>query len=198
MSNNYRVGPEGQGTVSGTISTATITGSGSAFDEQFQAGDAIILIDSGGNHDEYEVDAVAGPTSLTITGTLSETYTGVSYYGLRAANEFVVHNHLKIYPRSVFAPGAESVITGTGTQSWRGFPRSTWTWAGMSIAEWSALKALLTPGSYSDLCYVETRDDDDVWAVYHAAVRLPDPGNLRRWGEKYLGVDIEFILFDAV
>lgn len=194
----YRIGPVGTGTVSGTSGTQNVTGSGSAFNTQFASGDAIILIDSGGNHDSYIVDSVTNDTALTVTTNLAETYSGVSYYGQRDASEMVKVLGTELDPSSTYKPGGARVITGKGTALWRGYPVSVWSWGWMTITEWTAFKTYVLGGEYSAECYVETRDDDDSYSRYLAVIRLPDTSGIERWGERYLNVQLEFSLVSAV
>ncbi|MBN1261093.1 MAG: hypothetical protein JXB35_10470 [Anaerolineae bacterium] len=97
-------------------------------------------------------------------------------------------------PRSTYSPGAESKHTLDGTLAYVGYPRSTWQFASLTIAQWSALKTLAS--GYSGTVYVETRDDDDTWNSWLAILRLPDPASLNRWGGKYLDVSLELILIE--
>ena len=194
----YRVGPIGDGTVSGTSGTKAVTGSSSAFNTQFQSGDTIVLIDSSGNHDAYVVDTVTNDTSLSVTTNLSENYSAVSYYGQRDADDLFTLAGRGEDPASVYRPGSQSVIVGDGTLLWRGYPVVTWRYGWMTVAQWTALKTYITNGAYSAECYVETRDDEDSYSRYQAVARFPDPSTLQRWGSRYMDVVIEFALVDAV
>ena len=59
------------GTLSGTIGTNTITGTGTAFNTELQAGDQIVI-----NAEILEVDTITSATVLNTTSNLSRTYTG--------------------------------------------------------------------------------------------------------------------------
>jgi hypothetical protein len=95
-------------------------------------------------------------------------------------------------PRATYAAGAERVITIAGTTADVGYPRATWTFAALTVAQWSAWQTLV--GGYSGTVYIETRDDEDSWHVYRAVARLPDPATLDRWGGYYRNVTIELVL----
>lgn len=194
----YRAGPIGDGTVSGSSGTTSVSGTGSAFTTQFASGDTIVLIDSSGNHDAYIVDTVSDATTLTVTTNLSEDYTDVSYYGQRDAANLVTLGGESLDPGTEYRPGRSGVILGDGTLLWRGYPLSVWRWGWMTITEWTALKTYLAGGEYSAECYVEVRDDEDSYTRYQAIVRFPNPADLRRGDGRYMDVSLEFVLVEAV
>ena len=65
------------GVLSATAGSSTITGSGSAFLSQLIVGDKIRIID-GLIEYTYTINAIASNTSLTISGTISTTFAGVT------------------------------------------------------------------------------------------------------------------------
>lgn len=99
-------------------------------------------------------------------------------------------------PRTTYNPGAERVVTLAGTTADVGYPRSVWTYALLTVAQWEALFDLV--GGYSGEVYVEVRDDVDAWAEYRALCRLPEPRSLDRWGGYYQNIVIEFLLLADV
>lgn len=194
MSTEYKVGPIGAGVVGGSSGTPNLVGVGSAFTTQFVAGDALIIIDSGGNHDEYEVATVVDATHITLTGNLSETYTDCSYYGLRDADQFVTPNH---YPSSIYSQG-DPLRVGDGTTLYRGYPVSRWEFERLTVAEFTALRSYLISLAFSGVCYVRTRDADDAWANYYAVVDFQAPGSLTRWALGYMPIILTFKLVTEV
>jgi hypothetical protein len=101
-------------------------------------------------------------------------------------------------PRSTYAPGREEVVTVSGLGVYIGYPRVTWTFAALSVAQWQTLKTTLGGGGLSAVCYIQTRNDLDVWGTYQAISRLPNPETLERWGGHYRDVVVEFSLLEAV
>ncbi len=99
-------------------------------------------------------------------------------------------------PRSTYNPGAERLITLAGLTVDVGYPRSVWTFAALTVEQWDDLLDIV--GSYSGRVYIETRTDIDIFVVYRAIARLPEPRNLKRWGGVYQDVEIELILVEAV
>ncbi len=99
-------------------------------------------------------------------------------------------------PQATYSPGAERVTTVAGTLVDVGFPRVTWTFAALTVAQWGALGTLI--GGAAGVIYIQTRDDVDDWATYEVIARLPDPGTLTRWGGVYRDVTVEFVLLEAV
>ena len=99
-------------------------------------------------------------------------------------------------PRSTYNPGAERVVTLAGTTVDTGYPRSVWTFAALTVAQWSDLKDIV--GGYSGEVYVETRDDEDTFAEYRALARLPEPRGLARWGGVYQDVEVELVLLEVI
>lgn len=196
----YRIGPNGQGTVSTSAASAVITGAGSAFDVQFQAGDALVVIPTGGgSHFELIVGSVDSPTQITATAPAPQTESGAQYYGLRLASEFCKTHGKAFDPKGVPAPGGESVITGAGVEVWRGSEQSQWEWAGMPVAQRTALKvyAFGNRKTLSGSCWVETPDEDDVWQVWRAVGRLAPASQLERNDGHYVGVGLLLLLVEA-
>lgn len=99
-------------------------------------------------------------------------------------------------PKSTYSPGAERVTTLAGTTEDVGYPRSVWRFGGLSVQQWSDLKALV--GGYSGEAYIETRDDVDTWKEWRALARLPQPQEIDRHGGYYNQVVIEFLLIEDV
>lgn len=99
-------------------------------------------------------------------------------------------------PRSIYNPGAEAIVTLAGTLDFVGYPRATWLFSALTIAQWSALLTLV--GAYSGEVYIETRDDVDGWYQWRALCRLPEPRTLDRWGGVYKNVEVEFLLLEDV
>jgi len=99
-------------------------------------------------------------------------------------------------PRATYNPGAESVLTLAGTLAYVGYPRATWRFAALTIAQWADLLTLI--GDYSGEVYIETRNDIDEWAQWRALARLPEPRTLDRWGAHYREVEVEFLLLEDV
>jgi hypothetical protein len=190
----YKVGPIGDGAVSGTSGTDAVTGSGSHFTRQAAAGDTIVIIDDLGGHDSYVIKTITDNTHLETVTNLSETYTASSYYILRAANLFTTPQY---YPKSQYSLG-DQVRLASGLILYRGYARSTWEWARMSVAELKALRTFVLNGSQSGQCYILTRDADDTWDTYRAIVDFPDPQGLTRWAEGYSPVTLTFYLVVAV
>ncbi len=195
---DYRVGPNGDGVVSGASGAAAVAGVGSAFLTQFQAGDNLVFIVSDSVQHLYTVLSVTTDTALILTANMTQAYTSLAYYGLRDADELVTFHDEGILPMSVPAVGAERVQVGSGGQFWRGYARATWQWAGMTVAQLQAAKDYILAGAESGSCYVRTRDQADVWSVYQAILSFPDSSQLERWGGVYQGVTLDFILIEAV
>lgn len=194
MATQYRVGPIGDGTVSGTSGTDAVTGSGSHFTTQAAVGDTLVVIDDLGGHDSYIIESITDNTHLVTVTNLAETYTASSYYILRAANLFTTPQY---YPKSQYSLGDQARLA-SGLLLYRGYARSTWEWARMSVAELKALRTFILNGAQSGQCYILTRDADDVWATYRAMVDFPDPQSLIRWAEGYHPVTLLFHLVEAV
>lgn len=95
-------------------------------------------------------------------------------------------------PQATYNPGSERLMTLAGTTVDVGYPRVTWTFQALTVAQWEDLLDLV--GGYSGTCYIETRNDIDEWAEWQALARLPEPGNLARWGGYYQNVTLEFLL----
>lgn len=186
----YAVGPVGIGTVSGTVGTSAVTGAGTAFLSQYKTGDVIRILGTGGA--AYTVASVTDNTHLTISGTLSATYSGAAHHGLREAEDLVA---TQLPPRSTPTKG-ERVRTGSGVSVFRGYPTTEWTWEGVSVADFTALRTYLAGGALSAGCYVQTRDLDDVWAIWRAIVDIADAPDLRRSSSHYLPVTLTFTLIE--
>lgn len=103
---------------------------------------------------------------------------------------------LGVDPKATYNPGGQRLTTLAGTTVDVGYPRVTWTFASITVAQWSSLLALV--GTYSGEVYIETRDDEDSWAEWRAVVRLPESGTLQRWGGRYQNVVLEFLLVEDV
>jgi hypothetical protein len=101
-----------------------------------------------------------------------------------------------VLPASQYNPGRE-VTTHAGTMIYRGYPRSTWVFNAIAVSVWDTVKTTYLAGALSGETYITTRDDDDDWDSYRTIMTLPNPAGLRRWGEKYLDVKIEFVLVEA-
>ena len=99
-------------------------------------------------------------------------------------------------PRATYSPGGERVQQLNGVQAFVGYPRATWTFKALTVAQFETLRSLLS--GYSGACYVETRNAADAFTEYSAIVTLPDPGSLNRWGEKYRDVMLEIVLLEAM
>ena len=193
----YALGPLGVGTVSGLSGASAVTGTDSDFTTQFQSGDQIGIVGAGGVQGLYTVATVTDATHLTIVETLSETYAAATYYGLRSADQFVQVLGIGMWPASVPVVG-DPVRAGDGHLVFRGYPKTTWTWGGMTVAEWAALRAYVLDGAYSGPCYVRTRDADDGWAVWVGVVDFPQADALRRASTMYLDVALSFLLVSEV
>lgn len=194
MATQYKVGPIGDGTVSGTSGADAVTGASSRFTIQAAAGDTLVIIDDLGGHDAYTVESVTDNTHLVTVENLAETYTACSYYILRAANRFTTPQY---YPKSNYSLGDQARLA-SGALLYRGYARSTWEWARMSVAELKALRTFILNGAQSGQCYILTRDADDVWDTFRAIVDFPDPQTLARWAEGYSPVTLTFYLVVAV
>ncbi len=103
-------------------------------------------------------------------------------------------------PRATYTYGGEQVNTNAGTQVNVGYPRATWKFAQLTIAQYTALRTLLgfTGTTTSGTGYVETRNNEDSYAVYTAVIRLSELGKLERWGGRYLDFVLEFTLTGVV
>jgi len=101
-----------------------------------------------------------------------------------------------VLPRSEYSPGRQ-IETHAGTVINRGYPRTTWIFNAVTVAVWDTIKNTYLAGELSGETYVTTRDDEDDWDSYRVIMRLPNPQGLRRWGGKYLDVEIEIILVEA-
>ena len=97
-------------------------------------------------------------------------------------------------PRGTYAPGGARDATLAGTQVYVGYPRATWTFAFLTLAQWEELYDLC---GYSGQVYIETRDDQDTWDIYRAIANLPDVGSLDRWGGGYRNVALDLILVEV-
>lgn len=186
----YAVGPVGTGTVSGTVGTSTLVGSGTAFLSQYRAGDVLRVLGVGGAY--YTVSSVTDDTHLTVSGLLGATYTNAAHHGLREAKELVVSEFL---PQSTPSKG-ERVRSGSGVSVFRGYPTTEWTWEGVSREDFTAMRAYVAGGALSAGCYLQTRDLDDGWAIWRAVVDFPDAPDLRRWSGQYLPLTLTFILIE--
>ena len=105
---------------------------------------------------------------------------------------------IELNPRATYAPGVDRRPTLSGTLSYRGYARATWTWEALSLIDWGTLKDTLAGGGHSDECYIQTRNDEDTYTNYRAIARLPNPAELERWGGHYLNVTVEFILLEEL
>jgi len=94
------------GQVSGTSGSATLTGIGTRFQDEFKIGDAVVLTTS--NTFVGFVDAIASPTSLTIDRNFAATYTGVVY----ARGNTIIYD--PEYLPLVFQTGIENTKTLRG------------------------------------------------------------------------------------
>lgn len=104
-------------------------------------------------------------------------------------------------PASVYYPGGERIMTHAGSVVYTGFARSMWKFGWIDVTAYNTLintTLAFTAGTYSKAVYVKTRNEYDTEATYTAIMRLPDPAELERWGEKYLNVEIEFVLTAVV
>lgn len=104
-------------------------------------------------------------------------------------------------PASTYTPGGERVTTHAGGVVYVGYPRSVWKFTLIPTATYeTAIQTTLAfpVGSYSKVVYIQTRDEFDDEAIYQALLRLPEPAELKRWGEKYTDVELEFVLLGAV
>lgn len=186
----YAVGPVGTGTVSGSSGSSNVTGSGTYFLTQYQDGDQICILGAGGAC--YDVESVTDNTHLVLDGTLSTNYSGAEHHGLREAAEFLPET---MPPRSVPSEG-ERVRTGSGVSVFVGYPTVEWKIDGISVANYTALRSYVLGGGFSGLCYVQTRDMDDSWAIWRAIVDLPTATDAERWGVHYLSLVVSFILIE--
>lgn len=194
----YQIGPVGTGIVAGTLGADTLTGTGTEFETQFIAGDTVGVILADGSHVRYTVDSVDSDTQITLTGNLAQSFTGRDYYGLRAAKAFISVVGQAVAPKSTPQRGAERAQTGTGVSVWRGYARTTWRWAGVTVTQATALRAYVLSGAESGRGYIQTRDADDAWAFYAAIVDFPDTAQLSRWSGVYQEYVLTFILLEAV
>lgn len=188
----YAVGPVGTGTVSGTVGTNAVTGAGTAFLSQYRAGDVLHILGTGGAY--YTVASVTDNTHLTVIGLLGATYSGAAHHGLREAKDLV---EIQLPPRSVPTKG-ERVRTGSGVSIFRGYPTTEWTWEGVSVADFTALRTYIAGGALSAQCYLQTRDLDDVWAIWRAIVDIADAPDLRRSSSHYLPMTLKFTLIEEL
>lgn len=104
-------------------------------------------------------------------------------------------------PASTYYPGGERIITHAGSVAYTGYPRSVWKFGWINVATYDTLintTLAFTAGTYSKAVYVTTRDEYDDEATYTAIMRLPEPAELKRWGEKYTDIELEFVLLGAV
>lgn len=108
---------------------------------------------------------------------------------------------LGYYPRSAYAPGAELVNDHGGGLQVVGYPRSTWTFAALSVEDYETLLQTtlgFSTGQYGGEVYIETRDEFDNWLDFRAILRLPNPADLERHGAHYLNVQLTFVLLEDV
>lgn len=99
-------------------------------------------------------------------------------------------------PASAPKPGAELAQTGDAGAVWRGYPRTTWLFDGVTVTNYSAALTALgfSAGDAARGVAIYTRNELDTWAYYVAMLRLPDPSELERWSGVYKGLTLEFIL----
>jgi len=103
-------------------------------------------------------------------------------------------------PRSRYMPGAERKTSLSGNVVYVGYARSVWAFDYVPVETWeAAIQTTLgfSSGQYSGEVYVTTRDEFDVFGVFHALMRLPAPDALERLGYTYRGIEIEFLLLEA-
>lgn len=102
-------------------------------------------------------------------------------------------------PASSPKPGAEVAQTSDAGAVWRGYPRTTWLFAGVTVEDYGdALTALgFTAGDAALGVAIYTRDEFDSWEYYEAMLRLPDPATLERWSGVYKALPLEFILLET-
>lgn len=101
-------------------------------------------------------------------------------------------------PHSRYAPAGELATAHSGELVEIGYPRSVWVVDGISVADYAALRTGLSITGYSGEVYVETRDEDDAFAVYRALMRFPNPEGLERWSGYYQDVELEFVLLEVI
>jgi hypothetical protein len=165
-------------------STTTLTGNGTTFTTEVAAGDEIVI-----GTQMATVISITDNTHLTIEVgiTFSPAPNNTAYSIFHPTT-------LPVSPKSQYAPGGERAITGSGQLTYQGYARVVWTFAWLTVAQWGSLKDLLAGGGFSGTGYVITRTDEDVWALYRAISRFPEPEQLKRWGGGYEEVEIELVL----
>lgn len=100
-------------------------------------------------------------------------------------------------PASRYTPGRR-VVALDGIARPVGYPRSTWLFALIDVEDWATIKTTYLGGELSAEAYVETRDDEDTWAIWRALVTLPEPSTLTRWAGYYQNVAVELVLLEDV
>jgi len=194
MSDTYRLGPAGVGTVQITNGSAAVAGSGTDFTD-YAVGDALVVILASGTHVERAIATITDATNLTVSSNFSDSESGRSFYILRQATTLFGY-----LPRSVpYAGGRRRTLAGTDRL--RGFAGTAWILAALSVAQWTAARDFaLGADTLFGECYVETRDADDTWAVWRAILNWPSAADYPREATTgyYLGVELPFILVSEV
>jgi hypothetical protein len=195
MTNYYKVGPIGTGTVAGFNGSVWITGTGTAFTTQYAAGDTFIMYYSGSYY-SHTVSSITSNVLMAVTPAMTVDFTGGAHWCLRDSETL-----LGSIPRS--EPDRARVLTLSGNEVEIGFIRSSWVFGAMTTTQWYTARSLLVSGGYSGSCLVQTRLDQisggaDVYAIYKAIITFPRPPEIDRWGSYYQNVKLDFILTEAV
>ncbi len=167
MSYSYKIGQafSATGTAAITSGSAAVTGTGTAFDREFQAGDYL---------------TVAGLTRLVATVDSATSLTVTAAFTLAASDQTATRVRLASVeslglpaPRGLFTPFTQAVTLGDGGVRGAGWKTAEWRWGFVTRAQRDALRAYC-PGASAEV-YISTRtvDSSDAYGVFRARMLWP-------------------------
>jgi hypothetical protein len=160
----------------GTLSSSgvTVTGSGTNFDPEVNAGD---VIHAAGQNLVVATRAGGADTTLTVVTAPSPTLSGASFTitALVAGNVETIGAAVNLKaPHGIFKPAVDSINLGNGLARSIGRPVAAWSWGFLTQAQRNILRAFCT--GKSARVYITTRvnDSSDVYVTYDAVMLWPD------------------------
>lgn len=174
------------GTGAVSASSSAVSGSGTAFLTEFQAGDYILIAGQ-----TRIVQTVTNDTSLAVTADFLTAASGQAIYRVRLRNvETLVagmpapKGFFQFY--SVALPLEDGGVRGGG---WR---KAMWRWQFLTQAQRDALRTYCT-GASADV-YIKTRtvDNSDAYVIYSAKMIWPGPDPEQRDALRRIEFELNF------
>lgn len=124
--------------------------------------------------------------SGTITASTAAVTGVATLFTTELSTGYLVGAHLG---SGVYEVGTVAGIASTGAMTLSASPTTAYSG--------KAFRYRLPTTYSSSACFVQTRTDTDVYQVYSAICRFPEPESLERSGGKYINTILEFVLLAA-